>query len=374
MNRSFFKHGQFFLIAALAFIVLGGCQSLQRDVRYSSADAEFGGELAYLEDIIVALEKNASRSALTTAWERIRTLEAMLVKDALFEARLAAWSGRLYLLEGNLKEAEREQKKSEQLNAGNVYAAVLLIRLESNPEKALGRVIKSMETYDSETIPGEFYLEQGRFLFALSNFREAVAAFDKAFSQLRPVYRAAYQEDRDLAWESRDLQSSVSRKITEIMAKPFLSWEDVIEITKSETDIFRFLTAGRDWSVGDIFKSLVDRLIIPQTQEIRADVLSIRRPALNDLVLRSGASWYLWHLLAEVVSDKTLLVRYSSRYNQRNSRSPIPDLPLDSPFFDSVLGCVEWEIMALPDGKNFLPDGMIRGPDLLRMLTKVTPR
>jgi hypothetical protein len=54
-----------------------------------------------------------------------------------------------------------------------------------------------------------------------------------------------------------------------------------------------------------------------------------------------------------------------------NARSPVGDLPMDSPFFDSILGCVEWEFMNLPDGRNFFPEERIRGSAFLDMLKKL---
>jgi hypothetical protein len=49
----------------------------------------------------------------------------------------------------------------------------------------------------------------------------------------------------------------------------------------------------------------------------------------------------------------------------------VDDLPLLSPFFDSILGCVETEFMSLPDGRNFHPDEKIRGAEILTILRKM---
>jgi hypothetical protein len=55
-------------------------------------------------------------------------------------------------------------------------------------------------------------------------------------------------------------------------------------------------------------------------------------------------------------------------------QSPIPDIPVESVFFDSVLGCVEREIMSLPDGKRFSPQERIRGTAFHAMLLKAGRR
>jgi len=85
-------------------------------------------------------------------------------------------------------------------------------------------------------------------------------------------------------------------------------------------------------------------------------------------VLRSGAAWYIWHLLAENRADRTILTRYSSRYGER---SPIPDILRSSVFFDAVLGCIEREFMSLPDGKNFNGQANVGGAEFLIILKKL---
>ncbi|MDR1178121.1 MAG: hypothetical protein LBK64_04770, partial [Spirochaetaceae bacterium] len=70
---------------------------------------------------------------------------------------------------------------------------------------------------------------------------------------------------------------------------------------------------------------------------------------------------------------RSLLSRRSSQYRAGGRNSPIPDVPLDSVFFDAVLGCIEREIMALPDGRNFQGSESIRGAAFYDMLKKVQP-
>lgn len=47
------------------------------------------------------------------------------------------------------------------------------------------------------------------------------------------------------------------------------------------------------------------------------------------------------------------------------------DVPLDSADFDAVLGCVEHEIMDLPDGIRFLPDDRPAAIEVRRWLLAV---
>jgi len=76
-------------------------------------------------------------------------------------------------------------------------------------------------------------------------------------------------------------------------------------------------------------------------------------------------------MVANKKNDKTMLKRYSERYWARvNPTSPVPDVPLESPWFDAVLGCVEREIMELPDGRCFFPDDPVTGLEFYRWLKK----
>jgi hypothetical protein len=204
-------------------------------------------------------------------------------------------------------------------------------------------------------------------------FAEAAAAFDTAFIlKANLVYRNTYQPDRERAWELRNTDTAAGSKAAAIVDRESLNWGDLIELTKSETDLLRFLTAGRDWPAAELFTRLLERSFIPYTQDVTANEWPHTKPRLDEQVSRAGVSWFLWHLYAENRADRGLLTRYSARYAARqNPRSPIADLPILSPFFDSILGCVESEFMALPDGRNFIPAGPVRGAELLAILKKI---
>ena len=71
--------------------------------------------------------------------------------------------------------------------------------------------------------------------------------------------------------------------------------------------------------------------------------------------------------LARTEPDPSLLTRYRQRY----SFSPVPDVAVEEPWFDAVLGVVEREIMDLPDGINFQPDGEVSGLEYLSILQRL---
>jgi tetratricopeptide (TPR) repeat protein len=354
--------------------LLAGCQSLQQDKLYTSLADE--GGLAELVELIVPLDKEPSRNAVSAARRRITELEKSSVKDRNFEGRIAAWSGRLFLIEGKPRDAEAQLKKAETLYPGSVEGRVLAIRLETSPEKRRDLCEASLREARGGGFFGqidEFNIELGRAALELSSYPEAAAAFDSAFPRLNPVYRITYGEARNTAWQLRNLDPAASPKTAEISLRNAITWEDAVELSKNETELLRFLTGGRTMTTAELFKALVDRSIIPQAQDMTITGFAETRlnPTLRDIVLRAGAAWYIWHILAENRADRTILTRYSSRYSDR---SPIPDLHRNSVFFDVVLGCIEREFMSLPDGKNFNGEGTVGGAEFLIMLKKTAGR
>jgi tetratricopeptide (TPR) repeat protein len=354
-------------------VLFSGCQSLQKDLMVSAADEAVSRDLAELEKAVVTQEaSNPSKEDLETLRRRIETLKTT-IPDGDFQSQLAAWSGRLYLTAGSLSDAQKEYRNSQNLSPWNMPQAVLSFKLERDLQKRLALVDEAIL---NESEVGEFQLERGRVLLDLNRFSEAVAAFDSSFVLLdkKPFYEEAYKPFRDKAWELRDLRPEGS-KTTEIVRQGELTWRSLIELTKAETDLLRFLTAGRDWPADDIFPRLLERSFVPYTQDIEIIDWPQTKPLLNDMVSRAGAAWFLWHLYAENRANRGLLTQYSSRYvNARGARSPIPDLPLLSPFFDSVLGNVEAEFMSLPDGRNFIPREKFRASEYLLALRKLAGR
>ena len=358
------------LLFALICFALAGCQSMQKDLLLPGAGEKAFVQLAEIEEAVVRLDGGgADREGLAKARQQIAAMKGT-VADPDFQAQLAAWSGRLYLSEGRNSDAQREYRESQNLSARNLPGLILSFRLERDLSKRLSLIDNSLQTEGSL---GELLIERGRVLFDLLRFSESVAAFDSAFVLLaqKPYYEEAYRVFRDKAWELRELENGKDSQIMEIARRDEITWKDLIEITKKETELLRFITAGRDWPAETIFAQLLERSFIPLTQDTEKIEWPFTKPPSTEVVLRSGAAWFLWHLNAENRANRGLLTRYSSRFaGAANAKSPIGDIDIRSPFFDPVLGCVESEFMSLPDGRNFLPAERVKGPEFLSMIKK----
>ena len=371
------RHLFYLFIAASLFI---SCVSVKKELSLDFSRDKTETDLSKLEALIIPLEAAGGpearkrQSEMTQARKMIGELEKDAVIEADYSARLAAWSGRLALLEGKSSDARRMHRQSTSQSPGNIPSIILGIRLEGEPEKRLELAEKELvlaSQHSSLSGFGELNIEKGRSLAELQRFAEAVGAFDTAFaSALDGIYRESYQQERDRAWELRYFEGGTDT--LGILERPFISWKDCISLVKSETRLLQFLTGGRSLSDEEIFNRLVERSFIPYTQDVNESEWTKNKPASDTVLLRSGTAWLVWHLYAESRADRGLLSRYSARFSTgRNPRSPIADVPPLSPFFDSILGCVETEIMSLPDGRNFNGSERIRGAQLLTILKKI---
>jgi len=371
------------VIIILTAVSLLTCATV-KDISVNSHRSQAEIKLSELESAIVPLEAlgaNEARSRLTeitTARQLIVHMEREASADADFSGKLTAWSGRLAILEGRYSEALRLHRQSNAVSPGNLPAVILSIRLEGDPAKRMEIIERELALLNPRSTPGisgigELNIERGRALIELNRFSEAVGAFDIAFSSgLNKVYNENYLIERNRAWELRNTSGLTAGSLG-LLGRETITWSDCITLTNNETQLLRFITGGRSISDTDLFNRLTDRAFIPFTQDITITQWPNARPRANETVTRAGAAWYIWHLYAESRADRGMLSRYSARYaTGANPRSPIADIPHTSPFFDSILGCVETELMSLLDGRNFRPSQPIRGTELLAILRKIS--
>ncbi|WP_461251752.1 hypothetical protein, partial [Treponema sp. R8-4-B8] len=269
--------------------------------------------------------------------------------------------------------AVRVYGQSVSVSPGTISAVILSVRLEGDPVKKLEIIEKELALLGQKSLGiGELNIEKGHALVDLKRFSEAVGAFDIAFSSgINKVYKDSYGQERDRAWELRNA-SGVNAGSLNLLGRETITWNDCISLAKNETQLLRFITGGRNITDAELFTRLVDRAFIPYTQDITATQWPSARPKPDEAVTRAGAAFFIWHLYAEARGDRGMLSRYSARYaTGANPRSPIADTPALSPFFDSILGCVETELLSLPDGRNFRPTQFIKGAELLTILKRI---
>jgi tetratricopeptide (TPR) repeat protein len=387
MKNRFWKRLLFSVFIPAVF--LSACVSLKGDIFHHGHRDQAEANLTKVEEAVVPLEAAGGIEArrrqsevvaarqIITELERETSAVAAAAADAEYRGKLLAWSGRLAILEGRFSEAQRLHRQSISASPGNIPSLILGIRLEGDPSKRLDIIERELTFSRQHSVSitpgvGELNIERGRSLMELNRFTEAAGAFDIAFSSgLNPVYLESYGPERARAWELRNT-SGVGSQTLNLLGRETISWNDCITLIKNETQLFRFLTGGRDIPNAELFSRLLERGFIPFSQDITLSEWPLARPAATETVTRAGAAWLAWHLHDEIRADRTLLTRYSARFaTGANPRSPIADIPPLSPFFDSILGCVETELMSLPDGRNFRPTLPIRGTELLAIIRRI---
>jgi len=368
------------LVASLSFM---SCASLQRDVKVSAAGEPLMAALSDVSLRIVALDALSAHGARDTrdmreVRESVTSLERSAVRDAAFEASLAAWSGRLFLLEGRRADAEARLKRAAQMDVADIAVIVLKSRLETDSAKRLALLDAEIAVSDDS---GALDVEKALAMLGLGRYREAVALFDEAFPKLPRVYAETYRTLRDNAWNMRNAGDGASATAAAILSRSAVTWRDTLDLTLEETDLLAGYVDGANAASREaLFERLLDRGIAPSRKFTDGkyadggDARSARRIAerMGEPIMRADAAWFLWHLYAGLRGDPTLLSRYSRSLAERHATaSPVPDVPSSSPFFDSALGCVEWEFMSLVDGVSFKPEKTVDGASLLRMLQRL---
>ncbi|MCL2765796.1 MAG: S-layer homology domain-containing protein [Treponema sp.] len=373
-----------YLFCLLFPLALFSACTTTKDILIDSHTSQADVKLTEIEAAIVPLEATAGASLsaadartrtgrITSARQMLTQMEREASADADYSGKLLAWSGRLAILEGRYSEALRLHRQSNVVSPGNFPAIILSIRLEGDPSKRLEIIQRELSLINPRVSgAGELHIERGRALLALNRFSESAGAFDTAFSSgLERVYSDSYSADRNRAWELRNT-SGVAAGSLGLLGRDSITWNDCIALARNETQLLRFITGGRTIADNELFNRLVDRAFIPFSQDVNVMQWSAARPRADETVTRAGAAWLVWHLYAESRADRGMLSRYSARFaTGANPRSPIADIPPLSPFFDSILGCVETEFMSLQDGRNFRPSQPMRGAELLSILRRI---
>ena len=370
---------KYLFLFGITAVFFSACTTLQKDIFVDNHREQTERDLAKLEEMIIPLEAvggteaRRMQSELTLVRRMIGEMEKEATADAYYLGRLVAWSGRLAILEGRYSESVRLHRQSQAVSAGNIPAIILGIRLEGDPAIRLELIERELAIAGGRSAHGfgELQIERASSLLELNRFAEAAGAFDSAFSSgLASVYNESYGGARGRAWELRNTSGVGTGTID--MLQDIISWNDCIAIAINETQLLRFISGGRNLNEAEFFNRLLERAFIPYTQDVNVDEWPDIRPDRHETVTRAGVAWFVWHLYAESRGDRGMLSRYSARFaTGANPRSPIADIPPLSPFFDSILGCVETELLNLPDGRNFRPAQPIRGAELLAILQRI---
>jgi hypothetical protein len=339
------------LCAALVLAGLASCATIQRDVLYDSAAGGDPAELAGLEQRLTALRAAADQAAFAQARGEIKALLEKPSTDPLYRARLSGLAAEAALLAGDRAEAAKRLAESRAAYQGDEYSAVVASRLARTNNDKLKELEAALLNADGSQ---RIRAEMGATLHDLGRHREALAAFDAALPFLPDEYRLLYGPMRERAYALREADANIAASSAAYLNTDQLPALGMAVLAQSETNSLDWITGGASWAPGVLFERL-------KAAGWYADSAAGQKAPMY----RKDAALFLWNVMAR--GEARLLTRYSARYAARPA-SPVPDVPIGSPWFDAVLGFVEEGIMSMPDGRSFKPDDPVNGLDFYAWL------
>ncbi len=351
--------------AVLAAAVLGaGCATIQQDSFVgTAADADFA-RLVLLSDRAAELRAQAAEAgaadaadlaaAIAEARADAASLKSSQPLNESYRAKLAAIAGDLALLGADRNAAQAALAEAQAARSGEERVFLLRSRLakkEAEAEAALADgIAKADSSFVLKAELGALRAKQGRY-------REALALLDEALPRLSESERGLYRGSRELALSLRDAEDAPKGAAAYASADP-VSLLGLAVIAQESTDLLDYLTGAKAWAPGPLFARLAGSGLFGP-----GDLKS------SDPATRARLAYFLWNLEAVREEDRSLLTMYSVRY-ALGALGPVPDAPPGSWFFDAALGCVEREILSLPDGIHFRPEETVSGAEALKAARK----
>ncbi|HBD68916.1 MAG TPA: hypothetical protein DC014_06535 [Treponema sp.] len=364
------KHIAWVSVLASAFLlVVSACSSLQQDVVISSDELIHQEDVLAIETTLAKIDSDAIMGLNAENRVRLCTMLLSQIDLALNDAgikkalcsRLYALQGRTYLLMGKKTEARTCYNESVKASRGDAQAIVLGSRLGLVPDIEDRNVLAGS---NQRTL---LVLERGLQLFSEGAYLDSLAKLDEAFLSLDSFYKVAYKNVRDTAWSLRSV-STTGSSVQNLLLSKSVSVSNMAAITQENTLLLNAYTGGKTLSQTELVQVLVKAgLLSPVSATVTEDMI----PSASDAATRIMCARFLWNLYVTKRNNRKLTTRYSQLYRDSSEPSPIPDVSVDSPDFDAVLGCVENEIMELVDGEHFAPNQTVSGVEFNTWVSRI---
>lgn len=383
-----FKRIKLLLLCLAGGFLVFSCSSLQEVNIEQSA---ISGEFLEIHSLFASLDGDfASGSGSSEAAENlVSMMDTELSDPGLLKAaaaRVYALKGCTVLHLGRKSEARKMQELSISASKGDVYAIILSHRLDSSQTLDEDYVLSSDKAI--------LVLEKALDYYAAKDYVQAVSRFDEAFLSLPDYYRGGYGKLRDESWNLRGASVSDSldadENLQQLLSLKKITAAQMLLITEEDSNLLFKLTGGKNLSGKNLYNKAIAaglfyaatqtppassenptqqagakdaRAISPENQKQSSAVL------MDSIVNKFICARFLWNLYNE---NKSLnaKTKYSRRFTSLN-RSPVADVPLSSPDFDAVLGCIENEFLNLEDGINFNGEKEISALEFSGSLSKL---
>ena len=372
MNKKMKKN---FFVQILCFIILllnFSCTSLQQDVMVSSIDAENIEEFKEIESQVALLdasfcleEKNSINAKLSE--ETLKQIDILLLESGLekeAQSRLWALKGIISIIDGKKSKATECFEFANNLFKGEVFTMILGSRLDFvkiNDDEKIANADKKL-----------LLLEKAIKDFKNKKYIESVANFDEAFISLPSYYQYAYSKVRNKAWELRNLNSETENINVNLLQVSEITVGQMLMIAQDSADVLYNYNAGKKLSENELFKKINSYGLLNSASEFMQEDFndSKNKISKNQKLNRYMCARFLWNLYNGNKNTKAQLSKYSVMFAGMDD-SPVPDVEINSPDFDAVLGCIELEFMNLTDGINFEGEKSVSGIEFSESIKKV---
>ena len=295
----------------------------------------------------------AKTSALDAIKKNLDTLLASPSSDQEYMAYVYALYADYYLLKNDKTASRRALKTADNYNSRDEYAQLVHSRLLTTPNERCDYLSKLVsqnpEAYRLKAELGFVYTQ-------LSDYTSALTSFDAALPFLNEEYTKLYGEKRNQSQKLYGVESGLGTSSSAILQKEKILLSDMAALAQEHTTVFDALTGTAKWTLQKLNEKLLENGWYASGSAVNTQTAA-----------RKDAALFLWHIIAG--TNTSVLYRYSAKYAARG-KSPISDVPLDTLYFDAVVGTVEEDIIPLADGKKFEPDKPVSGVDFYKWLKK----
>lgn len=351
-----------FLAACIVAVLLASCASVPEDMMISTATEEetravekVAQDLAYLDG--TSLLGNTDVAAAAQLLEEIEESLENPNLSAQLQAQLVAFRGRVNLILGDKRAARTNYQEASSLSQGELQAEILALRLgliDGVEKIVIGR---SQQPYIT--------LEKALANYKQENYLEAVAQFDEAFISLDESYRQAYGQLRENAWLLRDISSSTDKNMRDLLKQDSITLAQMVDLIQGQGDLLYKYTGSKKVEANQALRQIKNQGLFYSINSW-TDVEALTQ---ETVLTRSLAARFLWNLYNDRRGTLGNPPKYSHQFVSLGS--PIQDVPLGSPDFDAILGCIEKEFMELPDGMNFYPENPMSGMDFSESIKRI---
>ncbi len=354
------KWSGLFLVSLLTLSSLISCASVSDSV-ISSIDQEQINRLNDIYRLIQDYRFNDRKDSLISAEKKLDAVDLKEIYNEDYKAKIIGFKALTSFYRGKTFESERLLRDLEQITMDEEMFWIVSALLKESKSDRLKLLIEGSEKV--------FSIDRINSYLAFANleneeYGEAAALYDTILLE-ESDFIEYYRNMRELAFLFMQNPPS-SFETGSIIAGDQIDMSDLIDIIYLETEYFT------DYNREQIVQILLDKKYFFE------DAVLPENP-----LVRKELAYFLFALVADRNRDESLWEQYDEYYNpdltdemkeQLKGMSPIGDIPAFRYYFYPVLYLVEDEIMELPDGEHFFPYDLVRGTELIDIISGLERR